>query len=392
MKTIGVMSGFFFSARLAWRQLTYERSKLVAATLGVLFACVLVFMQMGFRDALYASISKLPKYLSGELFIMHKQTEALWRTVPFDRAQAYRAFSHPAVEKVIPLYIGQAQWKNPETRVKRTLLLFGSEPNDAVFSLPEAAGLSAALARENTIAFDTLSRPEFGPIDQLLAQGPLTTEVNDRKLKVIGTFKLGASFAADGNALISEQNFLRVFPSRGVANIDVGVLRLSPGSDIQAVQKALQQVVDEDVYVFTKDEIAAYEFAYWQNNAPIGFIFGFGMVMGLVVGMVIVYQILFTDITNHLSEFATLKAMGYSHFYLLQVVFASSVLLALVGFLPGLAISAVLYKLAESIIFIPMPLPLSKMLTVFGMILIMCMLSGSLAMRKMRGANPADMF
>lgn len=384
--------GLFFATRLAWRQLTYERGKLLAAVLGVMFACVLVFMQLGFRDALYASIEKLPNNMSGDLFIMHQQTEALWRTVPFHRSQLSRAFSHPDVEKIIPVYIGQAQWKNPATRTKRTLLTFGAAPDDAVFNLPEMGTLAPHLTRENTVAFDSLSRPEFGPIDALLAQGPLATEINDRRMDVVGTFRLGASFAADGNMITSEQNFMRIFPNRSMAQVDLGIIRLQAGADVAAAQHALQSRLDQDVYVFTREELAAYEFAYWQNNAPVGFIFGFGVVMGLIVGMVIVYQILFTDITNHLNEFATLKAMGYSHFYLLQVVFASSVLLAVIGFVPGFITSLGFYRLAESVIYIPMPMPVSKVIGVFAMIFIMCVVSGALAMRKMRSANPADMF
>jgi len=114
--------------------------------------------------------------------------------------------------------------------------------------------------------------------------------------------------------------------------------------------------------------------------------------MGLVVGMVIVYQILFTDITNHLNEFATLKAMGYSHGYLIKVVMGSSLILACVGFLPGFALSSGLYRLTESVTFIPMPMPLSKILGVYFLILSMCFGAGLLAMRKMKAANPADMF
>lgn len=383
---------FYFALRLAWRQLTHERGKLIAAILGVMFACVLVFMQLGFKDSLYASISVVPKKLMGDLFIVHKQTEALWRTVSFPRSEMLRAFASPAVESATPLYIGQAQWKNPETRTKRTLLVWASEPRDIVFNLPDVEPYKDALTRQDTLLFDRLSRPEFGPVAEKLEEGPLFTEINDRKMEVLGTFRLGTSFAADGNVIMSDQNFFRTFQNRNPEQVDVGVLRLKAGASSLEVQRELQALLNENVYVFTLSEIVKYEFDYWQNNAPIGFIFGFGTIMGLVVGMVIVYQILFTDITNHLNEFATLKAMGYAHRQLLLVVFASSLILAVIGFLPGFATSLGLYRLAESFTYIPMPMPLSKILMVFSLILGMCTIAGALAMRKMRSANPADMF
>ncbi len=230
---------FYFALRLAWRQLTHERGKLIAALLGVMFACVLVFMQLGFKDSLYESISTVVKRLSGDIFIMHKQTEALWRTVPFERSEMLRAFASPAVASATPLYIGQAQWKNPDTRTKRTLLVWGSEPTEMLFKITELKPYAYALTRQDTAAFDELSRPEFGPVKDMLAKGPVIAEINDRKMEVVTTFKLGASFAADGNMVTSDQNFFRIFPNRNMDQVDVGVIRLKPGSDVLAVQNSV---------------------------------------------------------------------------------------------------------------------------------------------------------
>ncbi|MFM8615342.1 MAG: lipid ABC transporter, partial [Alphaproteobacteria bacterium] len=44
---------FFLPARLAARQLFFERARLFSAIAGVMFAAVLVFMQLGFRAALF---------------------------------------------------------------------------------------------------------------------------------------------------------------------------------------------------------------------------------------------------------------------------------------------------------------------------------------------------
>ncbi len=267
----------------------------------------------------------------------------------------------------------------------------GCEPT----RLSDLAGIEqfrAALTKRDTAVFDESSRPEFGDIAVLLKRGPVVTEVNDRKMAVIGTVRLGTTFAADGNLITSDQNFFRIFPRRQPHQVDVGVIRATENVNIGQLQQDLRFLLSNNVHVFTYKEFIDFEYQYWQSSAPLGFIFGFGTIMGLVVGLVIVYQILFTDITNHLKEFATLKAMGYSNHYLLLVVFSSSLILAVIGFIPGFLISLGLYNLAESFTFIPMPMPLTKLINVFLMILTMCVFAGAIAMQKMRSANPADMF
>src|SRR5690606_36380716 len=166
--------------------------------------------------------------------------------------------------------------------------------------------------------FDEASRPEAGPIRQVLEAGRTETEINDYEIRVIGLFRLGVSFAADGNVVTSDLNFMRIFPARNLSDIDMGVIKLHPGASAQQVKIDLEKRLNAFVNIFTFAELQEYEKNYWANTAPIGFIFGFGTVMGLVVGLVIVYQILFTDIVNHRYEFATLRAMGYIQSYFVR--------------------------------------------------------------------------
>ncbi|SEQ90016.1 putative ABC transport system permease protein [Nitrosomonas sp. Nm51] len=383
---------WYFPARLAWRQLIHDKPKLVAATSGVLFACVLVFMQLGFKDSLYTSAASMPLKLDGDLFLIHQQSEALWRTVQFERSELMRALGHPAVTEVAPLYLSLASFKNINTHVKRTLMVYGFDPDMELLNVNSLKELKYPLRIKDTVVFDELSRPEFGPVGELIQSGQDRTEVNDYKVKIIGLFQLGISFAADGNLVASDLNFMRIFPEREINKIDIGVVRLQPGASVQQVQSELREHLNEFVKVYSYEQIRDHERRYWENVAPIGFIFDFGTVMGLVVGMVIVYQILFTEITNYRFEFATLKAMGYEHHYFIRVVFSSALILAILGFIPGLLLSNSLYDLAESQIFLPMTMTLNKIITVFAFILLMCIVAGFLAIHRLKSANPADMF
>jgi putative ABC transport system permease protein len=388
----GFATSSLLALRLAWRQLRSEKARLASAIAGVLFACVLVFMQLGFRGALFESATNLIGSMRGDLFLMHPLTLASFRPEPLPRVRAQQALALPEVERAVPVYLAQSTWRNPESGTRRTIQLIGVDTAAGVLDFPGLAPLVDALKRADTVAFDRRSRPEFGPVARLLAEGPVQAEIGSRRMDVVGLVEIGPSFGADGNVVLSEVNFRRVVKERQVAAVDLVAIRLRDGANLASAQARLRALLPPDVMVLTQAELRAHERRYWEEATPIGFIFGFGSLMGLVVGMVIVYQILFSDIASHLKEYATLKAMGYSRFYLARVVLGAALILAVTGFLPGIALSFLLYDVVGNATFLPLRLDVQMGVSVFLMIFAMCASAGLLAVRKLRDANPADMF
>jgi putative ABC transport system permease protein len=379
--------------RLAWRQLRAERARLFSAIAGVMFACVLVFMQLGFRSALFDSATALPRALRGELFLVHPLTTAMFRPESFPRVRAYQTLAIPEVAIAVPIYMAQSIWRNPVNGTHRAIQLIGFDTEAGAVSFPGLSALIPALKRPDTIAFDWKSRPEFGPVAALLtANGPIKVQIGNREVEIVGTVALGASFGADGNAVMSEINFRRLAKDRKTSNIDLVALRLRDGADPLAVQQALTALLPGDVKVVTHAQLVAWERNYWETATPIGFIFAFGSLMGLIVGMVIVYQILFADVASHLAEYATLKAMGFSAGYLRLVVMGAAAILAGLGFVPGVLASAGLYNVVAKATLLPLRMEADRGVLVLAMIFGMCAFAGLLAMRKLRDADPADMF
>lgn len=391
----GFAASTLLALRLAWRQLRSEKARLASAIAGVLFACVLVFMQLGFRGALFESATNLIGAMRGDLFLMHPLTTASFRPEPLPRVRAQQALALPEVERAVPVYLAQASWRNPVDGSRRPIQLIGVDTAAGVLDFPGLdARVVAALNRADAVAFDVQSRPEFGPIGRLLAEGggSIEVEIGQRRMEVVGLIEIGPSFGADGNVVLSEVNFRRVVKERQVAAVDLVAIKLRPGADLRETQARLRALLPADVTVMTQAELRAHERRYWEEATPIGFIFAFGSAMGLIVGMVIVYQILFSDIASHLKEYATLKAMGYSGFYLSRVVLGAALILAVAGFIPGLLLSFVMYDFVGSATFLPLRLDLQMGVSVFLMIFTMCAVAGLLAVRKLRDANPADMF
>ena len=392
-KPPGLAASTRLAVRLAWRQLRSEKARLASAIAGVMFACMLVFMQLGFRSALFESATTLIGAMRADLFLMSPMTLASFRPEPIPRARVSQALAVEGVAAAAPVYLAQSSFRNPATGTRRTIQLIGFDVEAGVLDLPGLASVREALKQPDSFAFDARSRPEFGPVTEMLAaRGPFSVQIGNRDLRVVGTVELGSSFGADGNAVVSEVNFRRIVSARRASLVDLGAIRLKPGADLLATQAALRAILPPDVGVLTQAELRAHERRYWEEATPIGFIFSFGSLMGLIVGMVIVYQVLFSDIAGHLKEYATLKALGYSSGYLGRVVLGAAGILAVLGFVPGTIISSILYGVVADATFLPLNMTVERAAWVLVMIFGMCAAAGLLASRKLRDANPADMF
>lgn len=378
---------------LAWLQLSREKIRLLVAIAGISFADILMFMQLGFRDALFESNVTLHNKLKGDIFLISPQSTSTIAMKSFPQRRLYQALGFEGVQSISPLYMDFGLWKNPQTRATRAIMVFGFNPANPVLDLPDVNQNLNKIKIENGVLFDDTSRPEYGSIAQLLRQKKeVTTEVEERRIRVVGLFSLGASFAADGNIVTSDLNFLRIFPRRNRRLIDIGLVQLKPGANLQKVLTNMRQELPDDVTIFSKQEFIDFEKNYWQTSTAIGFVFTLGTIMGFVVGTVIVYQILYTDVSDHLPEYATLKAMGYTNRYLLMVVFQEALILAVLGYIPGVVIASGLYGLTKAATRLPMMMSLTKTITILILTIIMCCVSGAIAVRKLKAADPADIF
>jgi putative ABC transport system permease protein len=114
--------------------------------------------------------------------------------------------------------------------------------------------------------------------------------------------------------------------------------------------------------------------------------------VGFLVGFVVVYQILYTEVTNHLPQYATLKAMGFSDGYLLKVVFSQALLLSVLGYFPGFVLALGLYRVATNAIQMQFEMTLQRAVLVFCLTVVMCCLSAMMAINRIRTADPAEVF
>jgi len=262
-----------------------------------------------------------------------------------------------------------------------------------MLKLPGFAERADELELPDRILFDGFSRTTFGPVvDEVKRHGFLETEINFRKVRIIDTINVGISITTDGNLYMSPANFRRLFPSRDPGSIDVGLVRLKPGADPLVVRDQLAGLVGQEARIVTRQELIDSEVMFLRESAPIDFIFGMGAAVGFFIGFVVVYQILYTEVTNHLPQFATMKAMGFTDGYLLKIVLSQAFILSILGYIPGFFLALVLYRVATVAIQMQFAMTFERAAMVFSLTLLMCGLSGLIAIRKAWTADPADVF
>ena len=378
---------------LAWLLLSRQPVRLLIALAGISFAGILMFMQLGFRDGLFDASVTIHRLFDADLVLMSPRSMSSISMAGFPERRLIQTMAEPEVESVSPVHWNFVLWRNPETRSTRSLLALGFEPDDALFVDSMLADQSASLRQKGRVLFDSRSRPEFGPVAERFNAGQVVeSEVAGQRLRVSGLVELGPSFGADGNLITSRETFRSLLPSTARGSIELGLIRLRDGADPDAVAERLRAWLPNDVSVFSKKAFIEFEKNYWRSSTAIGFIFSLGAAMGFVVGCVIVYQILYGDVSDHLPEYATLMAMGYPLRDLLAVVVREGLMLALVGYVPAYAAGEGLYALIRGSTQLPVGMSLQRAVLVFSMILVMCLGSALVAMRKLADADPAEIF
>lgn len=392
---IGFIQAIQRRTPLGWLQLNHNRSRLLVALSGIAFADVIIFMQLGFQNALYDSGTTLNRAVLADIVLISPQSRNLQNMSTFSRRRLFQAADVPGVKAAEPMYISMVTWKNPQTKRKTTVQAVAFNPEQPALNIPEVNVQLDKIKLPDNFLFDRSAKGEYKQVfSQIDAGKTVTTEIDKRTINISGLFRLGSSFGADGTIISSPENFIRISPKRQTGSVTVGLIYIQPGYDIQQVKAALKSHLqnNQDVRVLTRQEFIKFEEDYWKKESPIGFIFTLGVSMGFMVGVILVYQVLSTDVNSHLKEYATFKAMGYQNSYLLSVIFEEAIILAALGFIPGFFIPLGLYQLARNATNLPIYMTLTRALMVFIMTIIMCAISGAIATNKLQSADPADMF
>lgn len=376
---------------LAWLNLLHNKARTGAAIAGVAFAVVLILMQIGFLNSVRLTATQIYDQLEFDILLTSPQYMYISKAGNFPRTRLFQARSVAGVADARPLYLDFNVWLNnapsQHNPVRRGIFVIGFDLDKPPMHLPELRGSLTDLRKPGNVLIDAMSRKQFGDWHN----NP-RLEVGGQRINVVGQFRMGTGFGADGDIVTSEKTFDKLFRGREPDQVSLGLVTIEPGREVSAVAERLRRELPPDVKVYTRRQIVESERGHWVRRTSVGVIFTIGVIVGFIVGVAIVYQVLSSDITNHLAEYATLKAMGYSGWYLARVVLGQALMLALAGYLPGWAISKTLYWVTSESANIPMDLSWRLTLAILAASVVMCAVSGIASLRKVTAADPADLF
>jgi putative ABC transport system permease protein len=391
---MGRLLGYLFGRMpIGWLQLSHSKTKLSAAVAGVAFANILVFVQLGILGALNGSSIAPYALFNADIMISSEDTNTLTDGSNLSRQRMFQALGVAGVAQASSLYIANLEWQQ-ENGGTSNLQTFGIDPDAAQFLSPDIAPKLDMLRLPNTLLIDEETRgASKGQFNDVSQSNPLDFELNGTAVRAIDLIKIGGGFTADGSLFASDQTFLTLFPKRIAGAPNHILIKVVSGLSPDVVVERLRKVLPSDsVLVRTMKDAAFADLKYQTTVRPTGVIFGFGVLIGILVGIVIVYQVLATDVSDHLKEYATFKAMGYDQGFFLGIVFEEALILAIFGFIPGVILSTLLYFGLASATGLPVEMDIGRAISVFFGTLIACSISGAIATRRLAGADPADLY
>ncbi len=401
---------------LAWHNLVHHRMRTATALAGVAFAVILIFMQLGFKEAVRKTATQIYDALEFDLLLRSSAYIHLTDARAFPRDRLYQTASVSGVTSARPFYLGLSDWQKPAIVPLtpgqwdgqwRGIITMATDPTDPAFCSAALCEKARLLTDPRYILIDSKSKPEYGPANGKVFGDDdihVQTMLGPSPIQIVDHFELGTGLAANGACLTSPEGYTQACPWQPIDQVTFGLIQVDQSVSVAMVQSAMQSLLassaapmedgnhDSGIEVLTRGEVNLQEEQRWVEETPLGKIFNLGVWVALFVGVAIVYQVLSSDISNMIGEYATLKAMGYSNVYLTSVVLGQSLLLAVVGFVPSVLVSWILYRLVHSTSGMPMEMTWKIFLTVFLLSVVMCTLSGMAALRKLFQADPADLF
>jgi putative ABC transport system permease protein len=369
---------------LARRNLFHDKVRLTVTVTGIVFAVVLIVVELGLFVGFTETTSSLVDNSGADLWITSKHVPYVELGVPFSERKLYQARAVPGVADAQKLIIHWTQWKRPDGR-NESVQIVGLNP-DSQLGRPWnlVQGRAEDLKRPDAIILDDIYRQKL----QVTRVGEVF-EINGKRARVVGFTRGIRSFTTSPYVFTT---FKRAQEYGGIPDDQTIfiLVKLAPGADLDTVRHGLLQHLT-DVEVFTSARFSRMTQIYWMFTTGAGVAVLLAAVLGLVVGFVVVAQTIYATTVDHLKEFGTLKAMGAPNSYVYKVILTQATISAVIGYGLGMVVSGFVVRASQeggAAILMPWPMAMGM----FFLTLAMCTSAALVSINKVTRLDPAMVF
>ena len=406
---------------IARRNLFEDIPRFLVAQAGIMFAVSLVTIQTGVLSGFVRSVGVVVDHADADIWVANKDMVQLELTLPMPAANLARVQQVAGVARAEPLVMTGGIWRSPTGEIN-AIRMFGFEPEGQLFSSFEMqSGSVKDLKQPYTVLADESILDSLG-----VEKVNDTASLGSTPLKLVGLVKGAQSitsspylftsvenakaFATSGlsanlNCRFQEGDFLctniyqktpspsTTKPSALAATDSISyiLVRAEPGTDLQALKQTIQAAIPGTT-ALTQAEMAKQTRDFWVRRTGVGFILGLGATVGVIVGIVIVGQILYSSVSDHMKEFATLKAMGVSDQVVYGIIIRQALWMGVLGYLPSMALclglGAWTFRTQGIMILITPPMAAG----ILGLTILMCVGAAVFAIQKVTRVDPAIVF
>jgi putative ABC transport system permease protein len=370
--------------RLAWRNITHDRVRLVIAVVGVAFAVLLMTLQLGLLVGFALTSSSLVDRAKADLWVVPRGAKDVDQAGVMLERQKFAALGVPGVASVDSLIVSFAPLKRPDGGTE-SIVVVGVEPNGTSLKPWNfIVGSPQDLRRADGIVIDQLYASKLG-----VTRIGQTVEISSRRARVVGITSGIRTFTQSPYVFTSFEN------ARALGEVPMGsttylLIRARPGTNLAGLRRTLQKALpSEDIW--TSSGFSWQTREYWLLTTGAGTASLFAALLGLVVGLVIVAQTLYSAAVERIQEFATIRAMGANKNYIIRIILHEASISGTIGYGVGIGLAIILASLAQhSSVVIQIPAVLLVITAVVT--LVMCGVASLIPIRRVLQADPVSVF
>ncbi|HZR73115.1 ABC transporter permease [Bradyrhizobium sp.] len=369
---------------LAARNLFHDRLRFIATLIGIVFSVVLVMVQMGLFLGFGQMVSTMIDHASADLWVLPKGAKCFEDPSLLDVKLREKVAAVDGVASVVPLVIGFSDWRTESGEVTPVFIVGSDVKADGLQPWNVVEGDIRTLSQWGTVAvdrsyFDRLGIKKLGD----------TAEIRGHKVKVVALTDGIRSFTTTPYVFVDQKD-ARFYTGTLPSKASDLIIRVKPDADRGKTIAAIRDRIG-DAEVLTTDEFRKRSRSFWLFGTGAGAALFAGAILGVIVGTVIVAQTLYSSTKDHISEFATLRAMGSSNNYIYNVIIYQALLNAVIGFVIAAGIGYEVVRITEKS---ALPIVITPWLVaaLFLLTIVMCIASGMVAIVRVVRIDPASVF